>query len=133
MKETKTNRWPYEDIVNLPHHVSASHTPMPMNKRAAQFVPFAALTGYDDAVAETARLTDEQIDLTEEAVGELNLKINEALAARREIRLVYFVPDEKKAGGAYKEATGKIRKIEQGGIVLEDGSRIPVGSVVEIE
>ena len=68
--------WPYEDIVNLPHHVSDTHTPMPMIKRAAQFAPFAALTGYDDAVEETARLTDAMIELSDEQVAELNRKLN---------------------------------------------------------
>ena len=65
-KDTNTGGWPYEDIVNLPHHVSTRHTPMPMIKRAAQFAPFAALAGFDDAIAETARLTDERVDLTPE-------------------------------------------------------------------
>ncbi|MBQ6322486.1 MAG: hypothetical protein IJI24_06395 [Lachnospiraceae bacterium] len=63
-KEANTSEWPYEDIVNLPHHVSTKHMPMPMIKRAAQFAPFAALTGYNDAVAETARLVEEQVNLT---------------------------------------------------------------------
>ena len=125
-------KWPYEDIVDLPHHVSARHAPMPMIRRAAQFAPFAALTGYSDVVAKTARLTDDRVDLTEEAVSELSRKVNEALAACREIRLVYFVPDEKKAGGAYVEAAGKIRKLEAGEIVLEDGRRIPTENLVDI-
>ena len=114
-EETNTGGWPYEAIVNLPHHVSARHPPMPIAKRAAQFAPFAALTGYDDAVAETARLTDEQVDLTEEAVSELGRQINEA-----------------KAGGVYLETTGKIKKIESGEIVLEDGRRIPAGNVTDV-
>ena len=125
--------WPYEDIVNLPHHVSLRHVPMPMIKRAAQFAPFAALTGYEDAVAETARLTDNRVDLTEEAVGELSRKVNEAFLDGREVRIVYFVPDEKKAGGAYRETAGKIRKIEMGEILLEDGQRIPAEAVVKVE
>ena len=125
--------WPYEDIIELPHHVSSRHAPMPMAKRAAQFAPFAALTGYGDAVAETARLTDDRVDLTEEAVGELSRKINEAFQEGLEIRIVYFVPDEKKSGGAYVETAGKIRKIEWGDIVLEDGRRIPGENVIEAE
>jgi len=67
-KETNTGGWPYEDIVDLPRHVSTRHTPMPMIKRAAQFLPFAALTGYDDALAETARLTEDLVELTGEVV-----------------------------------------------------------------
>ena len=102
-----------------------------MIKRAAQFAPFAALTGYDDAVAETARLTDDRVDLTEDAVNELNRRIYEASASGREIRIVYFVPDDRKAGGAYMEVTGKIRKIEPGEIILEDGSRIRTEDIVD--
>ncbi len=67
-RETNAGGWPYEDIVDLPHHVSTRHTPMPMIKRAAQFLPFAALTGYDDALAETARLTENLVELTGEVV-----------------------------------------------------------------
>ena len=125
------NEWPYEDIVNLPHHVSSVHMPMPIIKRAAQFAPFAALTGYDDAVAETARLTDDRVDLTEDAVNELSRRIHEAFASGREIRIIHFVPDDRKDGGAYVEITGKIRKIEAGEIILEDGSRIQTEDVVD--
>ena len=106
---------------------------MPMIKRAAQFAPFAALTGYDDAVAETARLTDNRVDLTEDAVNELNRRMNEAMSADREIRIIHFVPDDRKAGGAYMEVTGKIRKIEPGEIILEDGSRIRTENIVDAE
>ena len=127
-----TPEWPYEDILGLPHHVSSRHTPMPMIKRAAQFAPFAALTGYGDAVAETARLTDDRVDLTEEAVSELSRKISEAFQEGVEIRIVHFVPDEKKAGGAYAETVGRIRKIEWGELVLEDGRRIPGENVIEV-
>ena len=134
MKNDKnTAGWPYEDIVTLPHHVSGRHTPMPMIKRAAQFAPFAALTGHEDAVAETARLTEDRIVLTEDAAQELNREITDALAGGLEIRIVHFVPDEKKAGGSYRETAGKIRKIEMGEIVLEDGQRIPAGDVVKAE
>ena len=87
MNEKSVSRWPYEDIVNLPHHVSIRHTPMPMNKRAAQFAPFAALTGYEDAVAETARLTDNRIVLTEDAAQDLNRKITYALEQGLELEL----------------------------------------------
>ena len=130
-KDTNKGEWPYEDIVDLPHHVSSTHIPMPMIKRAAQFAPFAALTGYDDAVAETARLTDNRVDLTEDAVNELNRRIYEASASGREIRIVYFVPDNRKAGGSYMETVGKIRKIEFGEIILEDGSRIRTENIVD--
>ena len=130
-KDTNKGEWPYEDIVDLPHHVSSTHIPMPMIKRAAQFAPFAALTGYGDAVAETARLTDNRVDLTEDAVNELNRQIYEASASGREIRIVYFVPDDRKTGGSYMETMGKIRKIEFGEIILEDGSRIRTENIVD--
>ena len=133
MNEKSVSRWPYEDIVSLPHHVSSRHTPMPMIKRAAQFAPFAALTGYEDAVAETARLTDNRIVLTEDAAQDLNRKITYALEQGLELRIVHFVPDDKKAGGLYRETRGKIRKIEMGAVVMEDGQRIPVTDVVEAE
>ena len=123
--------WPYEDIVDLPHHVSSTHIPMPMIKRAAQFAPFAALTGYGDAVAETARLTDDRVDLTEDAVNELNRQMNEAMSADRDIRIIHFVPDDRKTGGSYMETVGKIRKIEFGEIILEDGSRIRTENIVD--
>ena len=130
-KDTNKGEWPYEDIVDLPHHVSSTHIPMPMNKRAAQFAPFAALTGYGDAVAETARLTDDRVDLTEDAVNELNRQIYEASASGRETRIVHFVQDDRKAGGSYMETVGKIRKIEFGEIILEDGSRIRTENIVD--
>ena len=124
--------WPYEDIVNLPHHVSKKHPPMPMINRAAQFAPFAALTGYDDAVRESARLTDEMITLDETAVIDLNRKLNDAAVGRHEICLRYFVPDEKKQGGSYQVAQGCIRKIESGMIILSSGEKIPVGRIVDV-
>ena len=119
--------------MNLPHHVSGRYASMPLIKRAAQFAPFAALTGYDDAIAETARLTDDRIALTEDAAQELDRKITYALEQGLELRIVHFVPDDKKAGGSYRETRGKIRKIEMGAVVLEDGQRIPVTDVVEAE
>ena len=131
MNENHVYNWPYEDIVNLPHHVSGRHASMPLIKRAAQFAPFAALTGYDDAIAETARLTDDRIVVTEDAARELNRRITYALEHGLELRIVHFIPDERKAGGSYRETTGKIRKIEMGIIVLEDGQRIPTADVIE--
>ncbi len=125
--------WPYEDIVNLPHHVSGKHAPMPLDKRAAQFAPFAALTGYEDAISETARLTDELIFLPEEAADELGRKIAEAMEQRTEIVIRYFVPDSKKAGGQYVEAAGKVKKAELGQVTLENGPTIDMGLIVEVK
>lgn len=90
---------PYEDIIHLPHHVSATRPQMPMSDRAAQFSPFAALTGYDAAIKETGRLTDERIELGEEVRDALNLKqqyLQDVIADQPKISITYFVPDKKK-------------------------------------
>lgn len=128
----------YGDIIHLPHHVSSVHPHMPVSDRAAQFAPFAALTGYGDVIKETARLTDEEPDLSEDEKQELNYKIQLACALpgeKPEIVLTYFVPDRKKSGGACHTARGKIRRIDPdaGQIILEDGMRIRLDCVVDIE
>ena len=125
--------WPYEDIVNLPHHVSQTHLPMTPLNRAAQFAPFAALTGYEDAVEETARLTDEEAELDESAVEELNRKLTGAAADGRELRITYFQPDDRKAGGKYAEISGVIRRFEGGDLVLADGRRIPLEHIADAD
>lgn len=128
----------YDDIVNLPHHTSATRPRMPVGDRAAQFAPFAALTGYDDAVQETARLTDKKLDLTEDAMGELNEKLQllqESLDDHPFIVITYFVPDKKKAGGAYIDLGGTVKKIDdfERMVVMTDGTKIPIGDILEIE
>lgn len=102
----------YEDIINLPHHVSTTRPQMPMSDRAAQFSPFAALTGYDAAIKETGRLTDTKIELDDEELHNLNLKFQflvEHLEDEPEVAVTYFKADERKAGGAYLEATGIVK------------------------
>lgn len=128
----------YEDIIHLPHHVSAVHTPMPVEARAAQFSPFAALTGYGDAVRETGRLTEERAELEEDEMGDLDRKLTELqeqIGDRPEISVTYFKPDARKSGGAYVTATGRIRKIDMfpRALVLEDGTRIPLEAVTGLE
>ena len=123
----------YNDIINLPHHVSKKHAPMDMINRSAQFAPFAALTGYDEAVEETARVTDDFVTVTEDEVGEINRVIAEAIDAGKEISLRYFEPDKSKAGGEYRTVVGTIRKIEGGEIRLDDGRRIKAELVVGTE
>ena len=128
----------YGDIIHLPHHVSSVHPHMPVSDRAAQFAPFAALTGYGEVIKETARQTDERPDLSEDEKQELNYKIQLACALsgeKPEIVLTYFVPDRKKSGGACHTARGKIRRIDPdaGQIILEDGLRIRLDCVVDIE
>ena len=105
----------YEDIINLPHHVSTTRPQMPMSDRAAQFSPFAALTGYDAAIKETGRLTDTKIELDDEELHNLNLKFQflvEHLEDEPEVAVTYFKADERKAGGAYLEATGIVKKLD---------------------
>ena len=99
----------YDEIRGLPHHVSKTRPQMPMSDRAAQFAPFAALTGYDSAIKETGRLTDERIELDEGALTALNMRyqlLMDALDEEPEVEITYFKPDERKAGGAYVTATG---------------------------
>ena len=106
----------YDDIINLPHHVSSTRPQMSMIDRAAQFSPFAALTGYDAAIKETGRLTDEKIELDEEALSNLNMKFQilfENPDEQPDIAITYFKPDETKSGGAYLTTTDKIKKVDE--------------------
>ena len=128
----------YDDIINLPHHVSATHTPMPVADRAAQFSPFAALTGYEDAIDETARLTQEWIELDENEKERLNEKfqqIREQLPTHPQVIFTYFEPDQKKQGGAYLTVEGRVKKIDEyrGAFILEDGREVLIESIVGVE
>ena len=127
----------YDEIMELPHHVSKTRPQMPMSDRAAQFAPFAALTGYDSAIKETGRLTNERIELDEEALTSLDRKYQlliEALDDAPEVTIIYFQPDERKAGGQYVSATGTVKKVDTFGrrILLQDGTRIPLDSVYDL-
>lgn len=127
----------YEDIIHLPHHVSTVHPHMPVSDRAAQFAPFAALTGYGDVIKETARQTDAKPELSEDEKEILDYKIQLACGLSGEkpgVVITYFVPDEKKSGGAYHTAGGRIRRInsDAGQLVLEDGMQIPLDCIVDI-
>ena len=128
----------YDDIINLPHHVSATRPQMSMMDRAAQFSPFAALTGYDAAIKETGRLTDEKIELGEEALNILNMKFQmlvDSLDDEPKVTFTYFKPDERKAGGAYVEVTGTVKKVDdfERLIVIQDGTKIPMDDILNIE
>lgn len=128
----------YEDIIHLPHHVSSKRPPMPMSDRAAQFSPFAALTGYDDAIRETGRLTEQKIQLDEEALATLDEKfhvLQEHLDESPEIQFTYFKPDERKAGGTYITVLGIVKKIQEyeRQLILEDGNVIPIDDILEME
>lgn len=124
----------YDDIIQLPHHVSTKHLQMSMIDRAAQFSPFAALAGYEAAVEETARLTDHKLELSEDQIS----TISETLAALRAndaVKAVYFVEDARKAGGAYLTAAGAVRKVDRnaGLLQLEDGTAVPFEDIFSIE
>ena len=106
----------YDDIINLSHHVSKTRKPMTLYNRAAQFAPFAALTGYDDAIKETARLTDNKIILSDELKNILNQKIkiiNDNIEQKPKVSITYFISDGKKSGGYYKKIIGNIRRIDE--------------------
>ena len=127
----------YDSIVSLPHHVSMTRPQMPMSDRAAQFAPFAALTGYDAAIKETGRLTDEKIELDEEALTALDMKyqlLMDALDDAPEVTITYFQPDERKAGGKYVSAVGAVKKIDdfERRITMRDGTKIPMDDILSI-
>lgn len=131
------NNHRYDDIIDLPHHVSATRTRMSMIERAAQFSPFAALTGYDAAIKETWRLTDQRIELSEECRAALDRKqmlLLDHIGDRPEISITYFVPDERKNGGTYVTVTGKVKKIDEFecSITLMDGMKIPLDEVLDM-
>lgn len=128
----------YDDIINLPHHESTKHPKMPALDRAAQFLPFAALSGHDAAVRETARLTDSRAELDEIRKEELDVHLQllrEQLVQKPQVSITYFVPDARKDGGTYFTITGIIRKIEETlhQVIMENGTVIPVSDIYGIE
>ena len=128
----------YSDIINLPHHVSKNHPQMPMEARAAQFAPFAALTGYDAVIHETARQTDKQVELEEYDNERLNRIFSELMDSLEEhpvVTVSYFKPDEHKAGGAYVTVTGQLKKIDtyEQLMVMENGTAIQIGSIMDLQ
>jgi len=127
----------YDDIIHLPHHVSQNHPQMPLRDRAAQFAPFAALTGYEAAVGETARQTVERRELDAQEAEELNRRLTDLAARlkdRPEVTIEYFVPDERKAGGAYVTVTGVVQNISvpEKTLVMEDGTAISLDDIANI-
>lgn len=131
-----SGKGPYEDIIDLPRHVSETRARMPMRERAAQFSPFAALSGYEDAVRESARLTREKIELGEDAKAALDGALRRAAAdPDAEVSVTYFVPDGKKPGGEYVTAVGRIRRIDpvSGALHLSGGERIDAEDILDID
>ena len=128
----------YDDMLRLPHHVSPTRPRMSLHDRAAQFKPFAALTGYEAVLRETGRLTDQRVELDENARTELDWRLqllSGMLSQRPEVSVTYFQPDGKKAGGSYRTAAGTVRKIDEteGILVMADGTCIPVADLFALE
>lgn len=127
----------YDDIINLPHHKSSTRKQMSMHDRAAQFAPFMSLSGYSDDVSEAARLTDTKQELSREEIDLLNRKlsyINENICAR-EVKVTYFVPDERKEGGKYEVKEGVIRRIDdiEKKIIFTDRTELTFSDILHIE
>lgn len=136
MKLKETHK--YDDIIHLPHPVSSRRGRMTNYDRAAQFSPFAALTGYDAVIEETGRLTDSRIELDEGSKAELDealREILEKLPTRPEVSVTYFVYDERKAGGAYLHTRGRVKKADLYGgfLLLTDETRIPIGDIIALQ
>ena len=131
-------RFPYEDIVDLPHHVSRKHPQPTMADRAARFAPFAAITGYEEMVLEEARITDDRIELDENAKAALNEKLNmslEFIDEQPEVSITYFEPDKRKAGGAYVTVTGTVKRIDEYEhlVIMTDGKKINIDDIYNLQ
>ena len=131
-------KFPYEDIVDLPPHISKKHPQPTMADRAARFAPFAAITGYEEMVLEEARVTDERVELDEGTLSLLNEKLNmiqEFLDEEPEIKILYFEPDKMKSGGAYVTATGVVKRIDEYEqlVIMTDGTKIHIGDIYGLE
>ena len=129
---------PYDDIINLPHPTSKRHPRMPIRDRAAIFSPFAALSGHGAAIAETARLTEQKIELDEDTKAELDRRqavLLEYMDERPELTVTWFQRDEKKDGGKYVKLTDMIRKVDETNrlIITQTGVRISMNNVLNIE
>lgn len=128
----------YHDIIHMPHHVSSSRAQMTRLNRAAQFSPFAALTGYDAVIRETGRLTDRRIELSEEQLAVLDRKqqiLRGELQRYPEVSVTYFVPDARKSGGTYVTVSGNVKRIDshRRTMILTDGTKIPMDDVVGLD
>lgn len=128
---------PYDDLLDLPHHRSTAYPPMPVSSRAAQFSSFAALTGHEAAVRETARLTMRSVELAEDQQELLDRKLQqlaELLPDHPELTLTYFVPDERKAGGSYRTHSGKLKRLDllNRNLLFTDGTTVPIGRIFDL-
>ena len=128
----------YDDILHLPHPTSKKHPRMPISDRAAIFSPFAALTGHAAAIQETARLTDQKIELDEDTKAELDRRqaiLLEHIAEQPEVTITWFCPDEKKSGGAYVVTVGRLKRVDEtaGTLRLADGMTIALHEIVDLQ
>ena len=131
-------RFPYEDIVDLPHHVSRKHPQPTVADRAARFAPFAAITGYEEMVLEEARVTDDRIEMDESSKAALNEKLNmilEFIDEQSEVSITYFEPDKRKAGGAYVTVTGTVKRIDEYEhlVIMTDGKKINIDDIYNLQ
>lgn len=128
----------YDDIIGMPHHRSVKHSPMPARDRAAQFSPFAALTGYGDAIDEEARITESRIDLDENGRDELDrslMAVREHINERPSVKITYFRPDDKKSGGRYVTEIRRVEKVDEisRSLRMTDGSVILIYDIIMLE
>ena len=129
---------PYDDIIELPHPTSTKHPRMPISDRAAIFSPFAALTGHAAAIKETARLTDQKMELDEDTKAELDRRqaiLLEYIGEQPEVTITWFCPDEKKSGGAYVVTVGRLKRVDDtaGTLRLADGMTIALDEIVDLQ
>lgn len=132
------NNKKYDDIINLPHHVSKKHPKMSIEARSAQFAPFSALTGYDEEVKETGRLTNQRKDINEELKAILDSKLQllvKQIDLKPKVSITYFLPDNKKEGGIYVTVKDNVRKIDEYMelIICDNGTSIPISEIIDIE
>lgn len=136
-KNENREAYQYDSIIDLPHHVSGNRVHMSVLDRAAQFSPFAALTGFDGAIKESARLTEKRIDLDETEKNILDEKlriIQDQLSRQPEIEIIFFRPDEMKEGGAYISIMGIVKKIKgyERVVIMQDGTNIPIEEIIDL-
>ena len=128
----------YDDMIDLPHHVPKKHRQMPLADRAAQFAPFAALSGYGSDITEAGRITDRKAELDEYAIAAIDGKlriIQDMIADMPEVTVTYFIPDASKTGGMYVDVIGRVAEINEYEhiLVMNDGKKIPIGDISKIE
>ena len=127
----------YGDIIDLPHYEPKKHERMDLYKRAAQFAPFAALTGYGDAIDEVSRYTDQGMELSEDEKDRLDYLIRTLMQDAEEepeVSLIHYVPDERKSGGSFKETAGRVKKIDttKKALIMEDGQMILIEQIIDM-